>query len=229
MTIRTDVSVAWGESPRVITVAAPSTEITVQDLVDTCRYNEELLQNLDNPHLIDAAGKEFLGGTTYVGITATLQNAVVAFEARSGPDWVLCTISGGNLVAVDEDGIGIDPRTPTAFVSVDRAASSSAILLVQGQDELQIALTTMAELVSRAVGLMQENYYLDQTQYAEYAGQKLLTNARIRLYHSPSDVGTSNNVKETYQVTSNWDNNALRDYKVVRQITTTTTTTTTTT
>ena len=135
MAIRTDVSIAWGESPRVLTVAAPSTEITIQDIVDTCRYHEELLQNLDNPHLIDAAGKEFLGGTTYVGITATLQNAVVAFEARSGPDWVLCTISGGNLVAVNEDGDIIDPRTPTAFVSVDRTASASATL--QEQTALQ--------------------------------------------------------------------------------------------
>jgi hypothetical protein len=131
MTIRTDVSIDWESSPRVITVAAPSDEITIQDLVDTCRYNEELLHNIDSAHLIDAAGKEFLGGTTYVGITATLQNAVLAFEARSGPSWELCIISGGNLVAVDEDGLSIDPRLPTAYTSVDRTASASATLQEQ--------------------------------------------------------------------------------------------------
>ena len=131
MTIRTDVSVDWERSPRVITVAAPSTEITIQDLVDTCRYYEELLVNIDDPHLINAAGKEFLGGTTYVGITATLQNAVLAFEARGGPTWILCTISGGNLVAVDSDGNNIDPRLPTAYTSIDRTASASATLQEQ--------------------------------------------------------------------------------------------------
>jgi len=131
MAIRTDVTVDWESSPRVITVAAPSVEITIQDLVDTCRYYEELLVNIDDPHLIEAAGKEFLGGTTYVGITATLQNAVLAFEARGGPTWILCTISGGNIVAVDADGNDLDPRLPTAYTSVDRTASASATLQEQ--------------------------------------------------------------------------------------------------
>jgi hypothetical protein len=137
MAIRSDISVDWEGSPRVLTVAAPSVEVTIQDLVDTCRYYEELLVNIDSPHLVNAAGKEFLGGTTYVGITATLQNAVLAFEARGGPGWTLCTIAGGNLVAVDEDGVSIDPRLPTAYVSVDRTASASATL--QEQDALQYA------------------------------------------------------------------------------------------
>jgi hypothetical protein len=96
-----------------------------------------LLQNIDNGHLINAAGKEFLGGTTYVGITATLQNAVLSFEARGGPSWELCTIAGGNLVAVDDVGANIDPRLPTAYTSVDRTASASATL--QEQSALQYA------------------------------------------------------------------------------------------
>lgn len=135
MTIRTDVTIDWRSSPRLITVAAPSTEITIQDIVDTCRAFEDSLVGDLYPYLIDAAGKEFLGGTTYVGVTATLQNCTLAFEARSGPDWVLCTIAGGNLVAVDVDGLVIDPRSPTAFVTVDRTASASATL--QEQSALQ--------------------------------------------------------------------------------------------
>jgi len=86
------------------------------------------MYHLGYPRLIDAAGKEPLGGGVSVGITATLQNAVVAFEGRPGPDWVLCTISGGNLVAVDENDAEIDPRQPTAFVTIDRTSSSSATL-----------------------------------------------------------------------------------------------------
>jgi hypothetical protein len=93
--------------------------------------------NLSYARLIDAAGKEPLGGGVSVGVTATLQNAVVAFEARPGPSWVLCTISGGNLVAVDDVGGEIDPRSPTAFTTIDRTASSSATL--QDAETLQAA------------------------------------------------------------------------------------------
>lgn len=100
MTIRTDVTVDWELSPRIIRVAAPSTGITIQDLVDTCRYHEEMLINLDDSHLIDAAGKDFLGGTTYVGITATLQNAKVTFEARKTP-----LVSGSTATSDDTAGI----------------------------------------------------------------------------------------------------------------------------
>ncbi len=131
MAIRSDITIDWESSPRVITVAAPSVEITIQDLVDTCRDHEDRPVNMDRPILIDAAGKEPLGGIVYVGVTATLQNAVIAFEARGGPTWILCKISGGNVVAVDDVGADIDPRLPTAYVTVDRTASSSATLLEQ--------------------------------------------------------------------------------------------------
>jgi len=134
MAIRYDISIDWVSSPRLLTVAAPSTEVTVQDIVDTCRYFEDTSPGENYEYLIDAAGKEPLGGVTYVGITATFNNCQIAFEARPGPNWILCTILGGNLVAVDENGAELDPRYPTAFVSVDRTASSSATL--QEQDAL---------------------------------------------------------------------------------------------
>jgi hypothetical protein len=129
MAIRYDVSIDWVSSPRLLTVAAPSVEISIQEIVDTCRYLEDTTPGENYEYLIDAAGKEPLGGIVSVGITATLNNAQIAFEARLGPDWVLCTIGGGNLVAADENGDELDPRKPTAFISVDRAASSSATLI----------------------------------------------------------------------------------------------------
>jgi len=137
MVVRSDLTFNWASSPRLITVQSPSTEITIQDLVDTCRNEEQKLQNLGYDRLIDAAGKEPLGGGVLVGITATLLNAQLAFEARPGPDFVLCTISGGNLVAEDDLGSIIDPRSPTAFVTIDRTSSSSATL--QDLESLQAA------------------------------------------------------------------------------------------
>jgi len=86
MTVRTDITVDWLTSPRIITVASPSTELLLQDLVDTCRVLEDdLSPGMSQPRLIDAAGKEDLGGGTQVGITAKLNNAQVRFQARTTP------------------------------------------------------------------------------------------------------------------------------------------------
>lgn len=128
MTVRNDISVDWASSPRIITVDAPSTEITIQDLVDTLRELEDEPPNMTFDHLINAAGKEDLGGGVRVGITATLQNAKLAFEARPGPSYAQCQISGGNLVAVDSNGDTIDPVQTTAFTQIVRTSSSSATL-----------------------------------------------------------------------------------------------------
>jgi len=80
---RSDVHVEWWRSPRVIVVEAPSITISVQDLVDTIRgILEPAQESLDDKPLLDAGGKEALGGASLVSITATLQNAQLAFEQR---------------------------------------------------------------------------------------------------------------------------------------------------
>lgn len=135
MAIRNDVVIDWNQSPRIITVQAPSTAISMQDLIDTLRFKEASTEAMDNPPIVDASGKENLGGGTKVGLTIKLLNAKVAFEARFGPDWVLCSLDGGNLVAVDAVGADMDARHPTAFVTIDRTSSASATL--QEQDALQ--------------------------------------------------------------------------------------------
>lgn len=128
MVVRNDITVDWFASPRIITVAAPSTDITIQDLLDTCRELEDDITNTVYDPLASAAGKENLGGGIRVGITLTLQNAVLAFEARLGPTYTQCRVSGGNLVALDVNGDDISPIYPTAFTQVLTTASSSATL-----------------------------------------------------------------------------------------------------
>lgn len=138
MPFRADVSVNWGVSPRIIEVASPSTEITIQDLYDTCKVLEAQSGGMDDDPLIDAAGKEQLGGGVQVGLTATLLNALLAFEARPGPTYAQCSVSGGNLVAVD--GVGsyqTTPISPTAFTQVILTASSSAT--TQNQASLEFS------------------------------------------------------------------------------------------
>lgn len=189
-------------SPRIITVESPTTDITIQTIINEIRDIEDELKNLSFPKLLSAAGKEELGGGVTVGITATLQNAQLRFEDRftsvatgtcttddlvvlidasatfissgvnfgatvgnlnsggvgsvksvdsetqltittlvGGTDtkWdvgdkykifntIQCSVSGGNLVAVDTAGAELDPISPSAYTQVVRTSSSSATL-----------------------------------------------------------------------------------------------------
>jgi hypothetical protein len=100
MVTRSDVNVDYQPSPRVVEVAAPSTELTIQDTVDTIRISEEgFAAGLSFDKVIDAAGKEDLGGGVLVGITANLQNAQVAFEARTTPAETGTVTTGSGAVA----------------------------------------------------------------------------------------------------------------------------------
>ena len=131
MAVRTDVLVEWATSPRIIRVLAPSTGITIQELVDTCRFNEMDICHMDDDSLVDVQGKAPIDPSSglYTGLTANLRNAVVSFEARPGPAWAICHVSGGNLTAQDALGNYIDPRLHEAFTSIDVEKSTSAALI----------------------------------------------------------------------------------------------------
>lgn len=137
MAIRSDIIVDWQASPRIITVLAPSLAITIQDLHDSVTKIEEEPPNMSYERLIRSAGKDDLGGAASVGITATLQNAKLAFEARGGPSFVECNVDGGNLVAVDGAGGSISPIETTAYVQVNYAKSSSPTRIGGGGAEAQ--------------------------------------------------------------------------------------------
>lgn len=203
MPFRSDVIVNWALSPRIVLVEAPSTSITIQDLVDTLRTLEDDLDNIDDDYILDASGKEELEGGVYVGITAVLNNAHLQFEDRATPtsegtvttggttiltdatanfivegvtrgavivnltdgsacsvidvlsatqlyttqlaggvtnDWTIaddynvwatvqCEVQGGNLLAVDDMSVSINPILPSAFTQVVRTSSTGAALV----------------------------------------------------------------------------------------------------
>ena len=86
MATRTDLSVDYQSSPRIVTVAEPSDEIVMQDLVDTLRVeHEHSFTGMGFDKLLNASGKEELGGGVTVGITVALQNLRLAFEGRTTP------------------------------------------------------------------------------------------------------------------------------------------------
>lgn len=76
---------------------------------------------------------------------------------------------------------------------------------------------SIGDMVTRVMGLVQENYYLDNTVYTNYQGIKLLTSGRIRIYSNKDSVGTDNDVLSIYSVISEWLGDELQTYKVVKQ------------
>lgn len=98
MPFRNDITINWSVSPRIITVAIPSIELAIQDLYDTLKELEQQQPNLIYSELISAAGKENLGSGTSVGLTATLLNAQVSFEAR------VELVSTGTVTTADTNG-----------------------------------------------------------------------------------------------------------------------------
>ena len=159
MTIRNDITIDWNADPRIVTVDSPSTEITMQDLLDTLRSEESKAPNVDDDSIVDAAGKEDLGGGVYVGLTVTLLNARLAFEARPGPTFAQCKVSGGNLVALDSDGNTMNAIEPTAYTQIVLANSSSATLqtyasgsgLSTEEHDQLMALPQLDETLSAAI------------------------------------------------------------------------------
>lgn len=132
MPVRNDIIVDFTVSPRIITIAQPSVAIVIQDLYDTLAYIQAIQFNGIYKALIlhtQSTGKQPLGVGESLAITLSLNDCKVGFQARSGPTFTECNISGGNLVAADSVGVAMSPINSTAFVQVNYAKSNSATFL----------------------------------------------------------------------------------------------------
>ena len=156
MAVRKDIDIDWALSPRIITVLSPSTDITIQDLHDTLSTLEARFDAMDEPRIFSTGGKEFLDDNTNVGLTMTLFNALLGFQALPGPNFTQVRVGGGNLVAQDALGDPVDPIQTTAFTQVVRTSSSSATL--SNQEALELVFddleASVAELVKAAFNKM---------------------------------------------------------------------------
>ncbi len=140
MVVRGDVTFTYSLSPRIITVDAPSTELTVQDLVDTIRDSEDEEINLEDRPLLSAGGKEDLGGSVSVGTTATLLDTVISFEARkvwtSAGTVTTGDATGRNLIDAGATFIS-DGIVPGAWIVNFTDLSICSVLKVVSETELR--------------------------------------------------------------------------------------------
>lgn len=136
MAIRTDIyTIDWSVSPRLVWIDISVTEASALDLYDTLAHLQALPDAMDEQAILSPVrceGKAYLSPGIKTGLTVSLVNAQYAFAARPGPEWVICNMGGGNVVAkLADDETDLYPRYPTAYVSADRTTSSSATLQEQ--------------------------------------------------------------------------------------------------
>jgi hypothetical protein len=84
VTIRNDIEIEWYEDPRLAEITTTSDEVSVQDSHDTLTTLEDEPEGHQFEFLVSTAGKEDLGGGSFVGLTTTLNNVQYAPQ-RTGP------------------------------------------------------------------------------------------------------------------------------------------------
>ncbi len=110
----TDIDYFLSISPRIAEVrddGGSPTEFTIEDVVDTFRTKEAeaSLEIMDDPFLLDATGRDDLGGGVEVGITATGNDLQIAFKARTTP------LSTSAVTTGDVDGETLTDITTGTF------------------------------------------------------------------------------------------------------------------
>ncbi|MEW6606076.1 MAG: hypothetical protein AB1414_01310 [bacterium] len=111
------MAITFNTPDKVIFIEKPTTEVSIQELINTIRDFEDNPEGMNVKTFINAAGKQDLGSGVKVGITLELTNNWrIQFEARDGPDYVACKVYGGNLVATND--YNNNPIKPSAYTQV---------------------------------------------------------------------------------------------------------------
>lgn len=143
MTTRSDVIVDFAPATRIAVVEAPSTEFVIQDIVDTLRKREDTFTGQSEFKLLNASGKEDLGGGVAVGITAELQNTQIAFEGRTTPAYT------GFVTAPSDPPVGNSPsRASGLIVLYDDNADFVNDNIVRGSLVINYTDQSIAEVYS---------------------------------------------------------------------------------
>lgn len=73
---------------------------------------------------------------------------------------------------------------------------------------------TISTVLTRALGLSQENFYMDNNVY-DTSGN--LISGRIRIYSDSISVGSNSNILSTYEIAASYTNGQMDNYSVKKQ------------
>lgn len=145
---------------------------------------------------------EDIKGVTFDTATDSLE----AIRDRGDIAWL--TGAGGSSPTVEQIRQEMDDNS----VDLNTIVTNTSGLPTLAEIEASTVLAKQEDLL-RAIGLMQENHFMDNTVYD---GANNLTSARIRLYGVAGSVGTDNDVIATYTVTAVYTGMDLDTFGVVR-------------
>lgn len=172
----------------IIEVPSPDTILTMQDLINQVRDQEdELTPGLNFSKIADATGKDDLGGGVTTGITVRLLDSwQIRFEARPGPSTVQCFVTGGNLVG----GPGGNPIANSAYVQVIVQSSASGTIATPSSSNentnLKYLLASMRE-DQKTVGSI---FYWDPTSGSD-SNTGLTPAAAVLTFSKAQDLATT--------------------------------------
>ena len=143
------MAITLNQTTQLITVSDDI--VSIQNLLNAIRDWENKQENMDCPQVAEAAGKQVLSETSSVGVTLTLIDWKVSFGDRPSP--VVCSVTDGNLVAVDGTGTPMSPIEASTNVTVMVSQSSSATMVQNAiVDDIQIQVS---EVQYQAAGIQE--------------------------------------------------------------------------
>lgn len=153
MTTRTDIIVDYFTSPRVAVVQPPSQEFAVQDIVDTLRKHEDQFRGNSENKLLNASGKESLGGGVEVGITCELQNTQIAFEGRTSID------QAGTVTSPSGPPVGNSPSRKNGLILLE---DTSALFVTNGVNRGSLIINFTDQSIAEVYHVLTETVLIAQ-------------------------------------------------------------------
>jgi parallel beta-helix repeat protein len=145
---------------RVITVDSPDTTITLQELLNSVADEMDDLNNMDDDLIARWSGKDPLGlPGENTGITLTLLNGWKLNFAEFTPGPVSAIVTGGNLLAQEQDGTAaLTPIISGVNVATIAQASSATFSEAQANKQLQYQIESLQRRTYRQTG---DTFYVD--------------------------------------------------------------------
>jgi len=168
------ISVDAERSPRLVWISEATNELTLQDLVDGLRdWEDDPAGGMVYPSIVKAAGKESLGGGVTVGITATLQDAQVAFEPPT------TTVSDGSATSASADGKTLIDSAAT-FVTDGVIAGANVVNSTTGAFGTVISVDSETQLTLRQLnGGSRQDWQTSDAYYVHNVIQKNISGGNL--------------------------------------------------
>ena len=158
MPVVPEITVDYYLARRIVRVGGAVTQINIQDLHDSVRDIEDEPDSMQYAALAKTSGKEALGGSVFVGLSMTLQNAVLAFDARKA------SIAQGTVTSTDATGVTLTDSGAT-FVTDLVKPGAWVVNLTDGSICSVLSVLSETQLLTDRLGDGSDNQFTSGDVY----------------------------------------------------------------